>query len=97
MPFSEAPAIRDEAALRLLVELVGAGPQDTVLDVACGPGLVVCAFAGVARHATGIDLTPAMIERARALAHQKGLSNVTFDVSDVVALPYPVALLIAAR
>src|SRR5205823_2885121 len=40
-PFATAPGIRDEAALRLIVECSGAGPEDTVLDVACGPGLVV--------------------------------------------------------
>ena len=45
VPFSTAPGIRDEEALRLLVEFTGAGPEDTVLDVACGPGLVVCALA----------------------------------------------------
>ena len=50
IPFSNAPGVRDEEALRLLVDFTGAGPDDTVLDVACGPGLVVCAFARVARR-----------------------------------------------
>src|SRR5881409_1690221 len=89
VPFSTAPGIRDEAALRLLVEFSGAGPDDTALDVACGPGLVVCALAAVVRHATGIDVTPAMIERARALAVEKGIANVTWRVGDVLPLPYP--------
>ena len=89
VPFSTAPGVRDEEALRLLVEFTGAGPEDTVLDVACGPGLVVCALAAVARHATGIDVTPAMIERARALAAEKGLANVAWQVGDVLPLPYP--------
>ena len=89
VPFSTAPGVRDEEALRLLVEFTGAGPEDTVLDVACGPGLVVCALAAVARHATGIDVTPAMIERARALAAEKGLRNVGWQVGDVLPLPYP--------
>src|SRR2546427_106426 len=88
VPFSTAPGIRDEEALRLLVEFTGAGPEDSVLDVACGPGLVVCAFAAVARHATGIDLTPAMIERAQALARERKLRNVTWHVGDVVPLPF---------
>jgi ubiquinone/menaquinone biosynthesis C-methylase UbiE len=64
-PFANSAAMRDEDALRLLVEFSGAGANDTVLDVACGPGLVVAAFARACRHATGIDLTPAMIEKAR--------------------------------
>lgn len=89
VPFSTSPGIRDEEALRLLVEASGAGPADTVLDVACGPGLVVAAFARVARHVTGIDLTPAMIERARALAGERGLGNVTLTVGDAWPLPYP--------
>jgi len=88
VPFSAATGIRDEQALRLLVEFTGAGPEDTVLDVACGGGLVVCAFARAARHATGIDLTPAMIERARALQKEQGLSNVTWKLGDVLPLPF---------
>ncbi len=89
VPFSTAPGIRDEEALQLLVAFSGAGPEDRVLDVARGPGLVVCAFAAVVRHATGIDVTPAMIERARALAAEKGLANVAWRVGDVLPLPYP--------
>ena len=88
VPFSTAPGIQDERALRLLVESSGAGPDDTVLDVACGGGLVVCAFARVVRHATGIDLTPAMIERARALQQEKGLHNVSWRLGDVLPLPF---------
>jgi len=93
VPFSNAPGVRDEEALRLLVEWSGAGPADTVLDVACGPGIVVGAFARVARHVTGIDITPAMIERARELTREQGLTNVTLQVGDVVSLPYPDASL----
>ena len=88
VPFSTAPGIRDEEALRLLVTASGAGPADTVLDVACGPGLVAAAFARVARHVTGIDLTPAMIDRAQALVSERGLANVTLQVGDVRPLPY---------
>jgi SAM-dependent methyltransferase len=88
VPFSTAPGIRDEEALRLLVELAGAGPDDVALDVACGPGLVVCALARVVRHATGIDVTPAMIERARALAAERGVANVSWRIAEVLPLPY---------
>jgi ubiquinone/menaquinone biosynthesis C-methylase UbiE len=75
-PFANSAAVRDEDALRLLVEFSGAGPADTVLDVACGPGRVVAAFAKVCRHAIGIDLTPAMIDKAREHAAALGLTNV---------------------
>jgi len=52
-------------------------PGDRLLDVACGPGLVVCAFAPHVREATGIDMTPAMLERAGKLAVDKDAANVT--------------------
>jgi ubiquinone/menaquinone biosynthesis C-methylase UbiE len=88
-PFSTASPIASEEALRLLVTFAGAGPDDTVLDVACGGGLVVCAFAPIVRRAEGIDLTPAMLDRARALAAEKGLTNVAWRQGDVLPLPYP--------
>ena len=59
-----------------------------MLDVACGGGLVVCAFAPSVMRATGIDVTPAMLARGRALAEERELINVTFDEGDVKTLPY---------
>ena len=89
VPFSTAPSIKDEAALKLVVDFSGAGPDDTVFDVACGPGLLVCAFARVVRHATGIDITPAMLDRARTLQQERGLTNVTWRQGNVLPLPWP--------
>ena len=88
-PFSTAAPIANEDALRLIVEAAAAGPQDTVLDVACGGGIVVCGFAPHVKHATGIDMTPAMLDRARRLAAEKGIANVTWREGDVARLPYP--------
>lgn len=88
VPFATAPSIRAEEALQVVVEAAGAGTADTSLDVACGPGLLACAFARVVRHATGIDLTPAMLDQARVEAARQGLSNVTWDQGDVTRLPY---------
>ena len=84
--FSAAAMITDDTVLAMIVERAGAG--DTVLDVACGPGIVVCAFAPHVRHATGVDFTPAMLDRARALAAEKGLHNVAWDQGDAYSLPY---------
>jgi ubiquinone/menaquinone biosynthesis C-methylase UbiE len=88
-PFSTAAPIASEAALRMIIDAARPGPDDTVLDVACGGGIVVCAFAPHVRHATGIDVTPAMLQRARALAAEKGLANVTWQEGEVERLPYP--------
>ena len=87
-PFSTASTITDANALRMIVEAAMPGPGDTVLDVACGGGIVVCAFAPEVKHATGIDMTPAMLDRARQLADEKGIVNVSWDQGDVGSLPY---------
>jgi ubiquinone/menaquinone biosynthesis C-methylase UbiE len=87
-PFSTADTITDANALRTIVEAATPGPGDTVLDVACGGGIIVCAFAPEVKHATGIDMTPAMLDRARQLAAEKGLANVSWDQGDVGLLPY---------
>ena len=88
-PFSTSRTIASEEGLRMLVGACGAGPEDVVLDVACGGGLVVCAFAEVVKRAEGIDITPAMLDRARALAAEKGLANTAWRQGDVTSLPYP--------
>ena len=89
VPFARLPAHSTEESIRLVGEAAGIGPQDTILDVACGPGLLACAFAGTPATSPGIDLTPAMIEQARALQRSEGLANLTWHVGDVASLPFP--------
>lgn len=88
IPFSTAPSMTNEASLAMLADLAHVGPDDTVLDVACGPGLVAAAFAKRARQVTGIDLVPAMIERATQHCAGLGLANTRFEMGDVTRLPY---------
>src|ERR1041385_5401421 len=88
-PFAAAAAIRNQDALDRIVRWAGAGPDDTVLDVACGPGLLACAFAKVAKHATGIDMTPAMLDQARKTQQEQGLKNVSWLPGNVYSLPFP--------
>lgn len=65
-------------------------PGERVLDLGAGSGhdaLRAAALVGPTGSVEGIDLTPAMVERARAAA--AGLSNVSFRVGDIQRLPYP--------
>lgn len=84
VPFSQMP----NQSAELILAAAAVEPRDTVLDVACGPGLMACAFAAAVRHVTGIDLTPAMIDRACQLQAEKGLTNLAWQVGDVQRLPY---------
>jgi ubiquinone/menaquinone biosynthesis C-methylase UbiE len=87
-PFSQQQAHSKESFLNLLLEMSGVGPEDEVLDVACGPGLVACAFAARAKHVTGIDLTPAMIARAQEIQKENQLTNLTWRIGNVLPLPF---------
>jgi ubiquinone/menaquinone biosynthesis C-methylase UbiE len=87
-PFSTAKTITDDNALRMILQAAMPGPGDTVLDVACGGGIIVCAFAPEVKHATGIDMTPAMLDRARQLAAERNIVNASWDRGDVGSLPY---------
>jgi ubiquinone/menaquinone biosynthesis C-methylase UbiE len=89
VPFSQQQAHSKESFLNLLLEMSAVGPGDNVLDVACGPGLVACAFAARAKHVTGIDLTPAMIARAQEIQREQGLTNLTWQIGTVLPLPFP--------
>ena len=86
--FSSAAAMNDADAMSLLLDAARLRPEDTVLDVACGPGIVTAVAARTAATAVGIDLTPEMLELARARCTEQGLDNTRFDLGDVAELPY---------
>jgi len=88
VPFADMPEHSQESAFQLMLESSGVTSRDTVLDVACGPGLVACAFAARAARVTGIDITPAMIDKARQVQKEKRLTNVEWNNADVLPLPY---------
>lgn len=67
-------------------------PGEVVVDLGSGGGLDVFLAArkvGPAGKAIGIDMTPSMIERARANAKKQGLPNVEFHESTIDKLPLP--------
>src|SRR4051794_4781751 len=67
-------------------------PGTVVLDLGCGAGtdlLIAAQMTGPAGRAVGVDMTPSMLERARASARDMGLSNVELHESLVETLPMP--------
>ena len=63
-------------------------PSALAIDVACGPGTFTRPLAGRVRHAIGVDVTPAMIEKARAEAVRDAVTNIEFICADVYKLPF---------
>ena len=74
--------------LERMLRMTAATPVDTVLDVGCGPGIVACALAAVAHHVTGLDLSPAMVEQARARQAKQSLVNMSWLCGDVAQMPF---------
>lgn len=65
-------------------------PGETVLDLGSGPGLdafLAARRVGPTGHVIGVDMTPEMLERARASATKAGLSQVEFREGRLEALP----------
>jgi SAM-dependent methyltransferase len=68
--YAASPVARRPAQFEALVRLAAPAPGDSVLDVACGPGVFLASLAGTVRRAVGVDLTPAMLQEARRRAGQ---------------------------
>ncbi|MFE1595538.1 class I SAM-dependent methyltransferase [Nocardia sp. NPDC058705] len=67
------------------------GTRDRVLDIGCGTGQTTraAARAAVDGSAFGIDITEPMVERARELSADEGLSNISFELADAQVYPFP--------
>jgi ubiquinone/menaquinone biosynthesis C-methylase UbiE len=70
-----------------LARLVSAKSTDRVVDLACGPGTLALQFARQVRWVCGVDLTPAMLDRARGTARADNLGNIAFAIGDAQSLP----------
>lgn len=89
---SEAPAEAAEFSLGCGNPLALAGLQEgeTVLDIGSGGGLdafLAARKVGQSGRVIGVDMTPAMLERARAAAEASGIFNVEFRQGFAESLP----------
>ncbi len=55
-------------------------PHMRILDIGCGPGTITADLAALVPdgHVTGLDREPGILERARAVADERGLTNADF-------------------
>jgi SAM-dependent methyltransferase len=92
----EREAMQNAALLahtQRLLEVAAVGPGDRVLDVGCGTGETTrsCAWTAAGGSVTGVDLSAAMLERARLRASEEGLTNVEFVQADAQVHAFPPA------
>src|SRR5437588_3241039 len=84
--FAPLEAYTTPAAARL-VKHAGIRPGVTVLDVACGTGVVAITAARRGARVTGLDLTPELLEKARENSRTAGV-DVDWREGDVEKLPF---------
>ncbi|MEM7199467.1 MAG: class I SAM-dependent methyltransferase [Planctomycetota bacterium] len=76
--------LRPPAAYPIYLQLLGAKSGDSLLDVACGPGLLLRAATERGVRAHGIDLAPTAVDMARRYAPDAQVA-----VGNSEALPWP--------
>jgi ubiquinone/menaquinone biosynthesis C-methylase UbiE len=81
---------KDMAAYRALIGRIARRlrPDDRVLEVATGTGILALGLADHLRQMDAVDLAPEMIEKAKKKARESGISNVRFAVQDAYALSF---------
>ena len=84
--FSASTAITDGALTQRFVTALGEAIKGSVLDVACGPGILNAAIAKSARDVVAFDLTPEMLKKAAQRC--AGLANVSFREGNANELPF---------
>jgi SAM-dependent methyltransferase len=95
---SELAGVPKEADLGLgcgvPIDHLKLAPGETVVDLGSGPGLDALLAArqvGTTGRVIGVDMTPEMLERARATAEKAGVSNVDFRQGRLERLPVETA------
>jgi ubiquinone/menaquinone biosynthesis C-methylase UbiE len=71
-----------------LVALAAPRGDELALDLACGPGTFTRAFAPRVKFIHGLDITPALLARARAAAAKENFANCVFECGDAYSLPF---------
>lgn len=74
--------------LNMMLELAGDVKSKTVLDVATGAGHTALAFAKTGARVTATDLTPEMLDKARAFLKSQNIQEVVFQEVSAEYMPF---------
>lgn len=86
---------REWAYRRRAVRALGLAPGDTVVEVGCGTGLnlpLLREAVGPSGRVIGVDMTDAMLDRARKRVEEAGWENVELVQGDAASYTFPEGL-----
>jgi ubiquinone/menaquinone biosynthesis C-methylase UbiE len=81
------PLFRD--VRRAIPEFSGMQAGDKVIDICCGTGAQVLEYGRHGINATGIDIDPRMLKTAAKNRTESSAGNISFQLADAAALPFP--------
>ena len=71
-----------------MLDLAQPRPTDLALDVATGTGNTALALAPFVRNVVGVDLTREMLDQARRVTAERGITNADWVLGDACRLPF---------
>jgi len=86
IPFTKIKGHYD--SVETIISMSEVSKNSTVLDIACGTGIIACEFAKYAKSVIGLDITQDMLNQAIKTKDENHLQNIKFDLGDVENLPY---------
>src|SRR5947209_18476516 len=86
--YSRAKFHTSSDRLQEVIDLVRPLRGDLALDVATGTGNTAFALAPLVRRVVGLDLTREMLEVARRITVERGISNGDWVIGDACGLPF---------
>lgn len=87
--YAQSESHRSGTDLSLLMNSMHLAGSMVALDLASGTGFTAMALAEHVSRVVAFDGTPEMLEQAKKLASEKGISNIEYSVGDVANLPFP--------
>jgi len=83
--------LTETRARKMALQLARIRDGESILEVASGTGLTFFEIlkANPAGENVGVDITPAMLEKARARALKSGQNNYRLEIGDAYALDFP--------
>jgi len=88
---ASAPAFSAAAIIDRFKEAIASKASGVMLDLACGPAILLASLASTMRLSVGVDATPKMIQMARAKCRAASTANTHFVESLAEDLPFAAA------